>query len=326
MAKKRHHPPSIPPPAPPKTLPRQHGHWLAVAYVVVGIGAPLVYFLGHIRFHDGLPIILYVPYVAVWAMPIFVVGWWQRWRGQPDLIARQRALRDAQAKARAPRTLTQQRAYYRKLAATAAAFALAGIIVRAAITWIGNQGAGQPLPAYTPQQIQTADPATLPSYLRIVGAVAHQEIAWGYRYAVKYQDEEDFYVPLTMPDWQPAKPVQLIEVDRTFPDNPDRTRINAATPGSVEGELFPRRLPDWQGAEIARHGWTVATPAVLFQRQVLHGVVPGASPEARFLALYFAAVPTLLFGVLALGIKMRVDYKVRKYGTQNDYITNEAPC
>ena len=184
-------------------------------------------------------------------------------------------------------------------------FLLAGGLGYELITRIGDRGAGAALPELALAAV-AAQGATLPPYVRLVGATPRPEFTWLHEHSERRTYHRDAFTPLTGPGWRPGDAVSVLEEDRAVVG--DGRADALPSPDHIEGALERGALPGWMLDELRRRGVVVTDDPLVLIRQELGGVVPGADTVMAVLCLVFGGT----FAVFALGASFAYRYRRRR--------------
>lgn len=119
----------------------------------------------------------------------------------------------------------------------------------------------------------------LPHAARVTGLSADRVREWRYDYVVRRDSHLDVYYPLRGPG--SSGPADVIEVDRTFPQDAPAVYNMVDPPGPREGTLSA--VDDWTADRLRAAGIAVAPHAVLLERRHLEGRDPDPDPMDAFM-------------------------------------------
>ncbi|MDE1900519.1 MAG: hypothetical protein KGI37_02600 [Alphaproteobacteria bacterium] len=269
----------------------------------------------HTAFYDSTTPFWALVGFVVWYLPLRYLRK-KSWDGSPCMQEAQKTVNAfLGSRMRQPATTTARNAAAARLLFILALFFLLATVAGLwAIDTIGNRGAGRPLPVYTLDSLQEANPDDLPHYIRLNGTVAHPDLAWANHYHLRSGSGYiDYYMPRTAagwvqdsPDASGYAPVSLIELDNAFADDSDDPFYRLDPPGPVEGRLSIETMPDWMADEMRAKGWHITANVFLLKREDLSGTVPGVDPMTLYFVGAWGGLMSFVFALAGLLARRRM--------------------
>ncbi len=176
-----------------------------------------------------------------------------------------------------------------------------------------NADAGRPL---TPVVLTAGQPIDLHGaspWVHVTGAIPLRGAVVQRDYAIRGVRHRDFYTPLVPRGWHRGERIELLEKDRSFPDD-QGPRAAADPSGPIEGRLSaggPR--PDI-AALFREHNIPVGDWTAVLTRQRLHGRIPGEAAFLNDTIWIMGGFLTLLALLIAASVQWHL-VKLRRSGS-----------
>lgn len=257
------------------------------------------------------PIITALPVLFIWLAPGFIVMRMKKDAARPFLFGIQDALdpKRPPVLTQAPDAIPRRLRNLQRISLAVVALCLIPISI--GVWKIQHIGKDPHIPLPVVDYTRAVSGADVPVHARIDGVAAFAGDAWVHDYSIRQDRHRDVYYPLAPSGWTPGKPVQLLELDSTYPDDEARPSNQVNAPGPREGALHLLD-DDWIKGELQRHGFKLAEPVMVLERQPLQGFEPWSDGVDLFLDYVF--VP-LVFAIVALALALSARLKIKRLPT-----------